>query len=381
MTRVAGQSGRGLPSLNEARAERRRAFAVGKVRLRAMPPQFWLWTALGMAAFGVIYWRIAAGELESQKSAVMAKQRAIAKSLGPRIVPFAERIEQWAKELAGPWKNEWVEPSLRWDSVAQKPGVYLRLPIEDTADVKKLRDSGMKSLHDGFTSCFFVGDSWSNATEGPKCKRNADCEPGLLCNDWEVCTRPPRPYNMRLAYRALRVLTNDWTDQLYQAANDLEVRIRERDLDQVTRVDVPVSIELLQQAKFVTVVLDEAPDQKVLAANGTLPNESPEARVQRLPHAARVGIWNLANGQNLVRWRGWAEGRLVSAGKPVKLGPDTAAAQARQTNSCMLAWELKERIGRNDAAAPGQVPPSTADSAIEQPPSAPTPAASGAAHP
>lgn len=152
---------------------------------------------------------------------------------------------------------------------------------------------------------------------------------------------------MRLAYRALRVLTNDWTNQLHEASNDLEVRAKDRDLDQVTRVDVPVAIELLQQAKFATVVLDEAPESKVLAENGTLPNEPPEARVQRLPHAARVGIWNLATGQMVVRWRGWAEGRLIAAGKPVKLGPDTAASQARQANSCMLAWELKERIGRN----------------------------------
>jgi hypothetical protein len=300
---------------------------------------------------------------------VMAKQRAIAKSLGPRIVPFADRIEKWSKELAGPWKDELIAPGLRWEAIAQKPGVYLRVPIEDTADVAKLRSSGMKSLHDGFTSCFFIGDSWSNATEGPKCQRNADCEPGLLCNDWEICTRPPRPYNMRLAYRALRVLTNEWTNQLYEASNDLEVRIQERELDQVTRVDVPVAIELLQQAKLVTVVLDEAPNSKVLAENGTLPNESPEARVQRLPHAARVGVWDLTTGESLVRWKGWAEGRLVSAGKPVKLGPDTAAAQARQANSCMLAWDLKTRIAQhNEASQPAQQPQAGAQ---------PTPAESG----
>lgn len=160
---------------------------------------------------------------------------------------------------------------------------------------------------------------------------------------------------MRLAYRALRVLTNDWTNQLHEASNDLEVRVMERDLDQVTRVDVPVAIELLQQAKFASVVLDESPDGKVLAENGTLPNESAEARVQRLPHDARVGIWNLATGRMLVRWRGRAEGRLVSAGKPMRLTPDTAAAQARQANSCMVAWELRERIGRG--AAPGEPKP------------------------
>lgn len=348
MARRIYQRERGLPSINEARAERRRAFALGKVRLRAMPPQFWLWTSLGMAAFGVVYWRISAGQLESQKSAVMAKQRAVAKTLGPRIVPFVERIERWSRELAAPWPGDSIANDVTWDSVAHKPGVYLRLRLEDASDKSKLERSAAVSLHDGFTSCFFVGDLSSVATEGPKCQHNADCAPGLLCNDWEVCTRPPRPYNMRLAYRALRVLTNEWSNQLYGASNDLEVRAHERDLEQVTRVDVPVAIELLQQAKYATIVLDEPPEPAVMQANGSLPGETPEGRIQRLPHAARVGIWDLTQNRPLVRWRGTAEGRLISAGRPVQLGPDTAASQARQANNCMLAWELKERLNARD---------------------------------
>ena len=350
MARRKSQHERGLPSLNEARAERRRAFAVGKVRLRAMPPQFWLWTLLGMAAFGVVYWRIAAGQLESQKAAVMAKQRAVAKTLGPRILPFVENIERWSRELAGSWPGEAISQDASWDAVSHKPGVYFRVLLDDAVDKAKIERAATASLHDGFTSCFFIGDPGSAATEGPKCLKNADCAPGLLCNDWEVCTRPTRPYNMRLAYRALRVLTNDWTNQLYSASNDLEVRAEERDLEQVTRVDVPVAIELLQQAKYATIVLDESPAPAVMQANGTLPGETMVARVQRLPHNARVGIWDLGAGRNIVRWRGLAEGRLVSAGRPVQLGPDTAAATARQANSCMLAWDLKARLSSQDGS-------------------------------
>ncbi len=301
-----------------------------------------------MAVFGVVYWRVAAGQLESQKSAVMAKQRAVAKTLGPRIVPFVERIEQWCHDLSAPWRSEEISKDALWDSIAHKPGVYLRLNLEDSSDKAKIERAATASLHDGFTSCFFVGDASSVQTEGPKCQRNADCAPGLLCNDWEVCTRPPRPYNMRLTYRALRVLTNDWTQQLYNASNDLEVRAHERDLEQVTRVDVPVAIELLQQAKYATVVLDESPAPSVMQSNGTLPGESAEARIQRLPHMARVGIWDLADGRPIVRWRGLAQGRLVSAGKPVQLGPETSASAARQANSCMLAWDLRDRLNAGD---------------------------------
>jgi len=342
---------------------------MGKVRLRAMPPQFWLWAFLGIAAFGVVYWRIAAGQLESQKSAVMAKQRAVAKTLGPSIRPFVDSIEQWARELAGQWPGDAIDPQVSMDAIAHKPGVYLRLLTDDASDKSKLEKATAASLHDGFTSCFFIGDPGAVATEGPKCRKNADCAPGLMCNDWEVCTRPSRPYNMRLAYRALRVLTNDWTNQLYAASNDLEVRAAERDLEQVIRVDVPVAIDLLRQAKFATIVLDEPPSPAVMQANGALQGESKVERIQRLPHSARVGIWDLTTRRNLVRWRGLAEGRLVSAGKPVQVNPDTAASRARQANSCMLAWDLRDRLiaaehpSANGGSA-GKAPASTHEAGV-----------------
>ncbi len=48
----------------------------------------------------VVYWRVEQGKVESAKSAVMAKQRAIAVTLGPQIIPFRDKIEAWVKELA-----------------------------------------------------------------------------------------------------------------------------------------------------------------------------------------------------------------------------------------------------------------------------------------
>ena len=71
----------------------------GKVRVRSLPPHFWLWTAAVMAAILVIYWKVEQGQLESQKGAVMAKQRAIAQTLGPKILPFRDRVEGWVASL------------------------------------------------------------------------------------------------------------------------------------------------------------------------------------------------------------------------------------------------------------------------------------------
>ena len=50
---------------------------MGRVRLRGMPPHFWLWTITILGAFSVIYWRVAEGHLDGRKAQVMSKQRAI----------------------------------------------------------------------------------------------------------------------------------------------------------------------------------------------------------------------------------------------------------------------------------------------------------------
>ena len=75
-----GARERGLPSVNQAKAEQRRALVFGRVRLSGVPPHFWLWSLTAIGLFSVVYWRIAQGHIESMKAVVMAKQRAIARS-------------------------------------------------------------------------------------------------------------------------------------------------------------------------------------------------------------------------------------------------------------------------------------------------------------
>src|SRR5690606_37313113 len=94
---VAGhdQRQRGLPSLQVSKEQRRRAIVLGKVRLRDAAPNFWLWTMVLFVAFGVIYWHIAERQLQSHKSEVMARQRALVQELEPRFGPVRDRIEAW----------------------------------------------------------------------------------------------------------------------------------------------------------------------------------------------------------------------------------------------------------------------------------------------
>ena len=351
MSRKKAVTDSGLPSLNEARAERRRAIALGRVRMAAIPPQFWLWTAVALGAFTVVYWRVAQGQIETRRSQVMAKQRAIAQTLGPKIVPFRDQVEGWVRELAANFPGDFVDPEASLEKISTSPGVYFRLRMANTGSVKAIRAAARASLHDGFTSCLFVRVGATDPTKGAACRVTADCTSGLLCNEWNACNEPPRPYNMRLAYRALRVLSSDWTDEVHEADTELGLNAYDRDLDSVSKRDVPVAIELLSRSRYFTLVLDEDP------AGGVPPEapdagETPDERVQREPHAARIGIWDLKTKSPLLRLKADAAGHFVPVGDRVVQNPETVMAQQRQTNSCALALAAKDALSREPAPAP-----------------------------
>jgi hypothetical protein len=349
----------GLPSLNQARHDRKRALVLGRARVYGGSPQFWMWTLLGLSVFVILYWKFAQGELASLKGAVMAKQRAVAQTLGPRIVPFCEQIEKWILELRNADGEDFVAPEANMAEIANGPGVYLRLRRQVAGDVPSIRTAASRSLRDGFTSCLFVREE--SATGAP-CKNSSECESGQLCNDWTVCARPSQPFNMRLAYRALKVLEPEWTDALHQASTDLAVRAFELDLESVVKKDVPIAAEVLARARFVTVVLD---DEAASNLTGPTPTgsggstglaETEEERLHRVPHKARVGIWDIAAGRLLVRVAALAAGGFVPVGGQAPVAPEIKAAQERQVNSCALALHVREAVAapRNaQAAAPG----------------------------
>jgi hypothetical protein len=210
----------------------------------------------------------------------------------------------------------------------------------------------------------FVRRGESNPTAGPSCRTGADCGPGLVCNEYRVCQPPPKPYNMRLAYQALRVLSSDWTDELHEATTDLEVNAFDRDLERVVADDVPIAVRLLARATFFTLVLDEDPE-------GGLPeplddSETPEQQVQRVAHPARIGVWNLKTGKQLLRLRAVAGGRLVPAGERSVDDPVIQAAQQRQANSCALALAVKAALAGPAAPSEPQSP-TPAPSASQSP--------------
>lgn len=337
--------------MNEARAARRRAIVFGKVRLREAAPQFWLWTIVGFAVFGIVYWRYSESELKNQKSELLARQRAVSESIGKDGFGLVERVEAWTREL-GQGVPELLPSQEQFDAITRGPGIYLRLRLADAGSSESMRKAAQRSLRDGFTSCMFVGRK-GDPSQGPACRTPSQCEPGLLCNEWSVCAPPGQPFNLRLLYSALRVLTPEWSEELDKAGNDLAVRVLEHDLDKVIKHDVPLGAEVVRRAKYVTLVLDEDPVGGIPPLPDAEPKleETLEQRLQALPHSARVGIWDLERNERVLGLRAEAAGRFVSAGQRRVDDPKTSRAQQRQANSCALAIEIRDRVA--EASSPG----------------------------
>jgi hypothetical protein len=171
-----------------------------------------------------------------------------------------------------------------------------------------------------------------------------------LCSEASVCAEAEHPYNARLVYRTLRVLSSAWTDEVHQATSELGLSAYDRDLENVARRDVPVTVQLIARAKYFTLVLDEDPDAG-LPAEVPDAGETADERVQRVPHFARVGIWDLQTGAPLVRLRAEAAGDFVEMGTRRTRNEITLNAQQRQVNNCELALRVREALTR-PAAAP-----------------------------
>ncbi len=363
---------RGLPSLEASREQRRRAIVFGRVRLREAAPQFWLWTAVGFLAFTVVYWHWSERELARQKSAVMAKQRAIAKALEPQLLPLRKQIEDWVLELGGDWKEGYLDPGLSLDSLRTSKGIYLRALAESATSPDSLRRASETSLHDGFTSCLFEREERMYPDQGTKCFSTSQCPDGEFCNEYGVCAPPSQPFNLRIMYRVFRVLGSDWTDELHAAGSDYEVRLFERDLEKVVRTDVKVTTELIGQANYFTALLDELPEQGLPphpeGADAGISGR-PELRVQGYDHRVRLGIWDIRAEKLMFRGRFDAGADFIPMGQ-MKLAPQRVLdAQQRQVNNCGIASDFRRRVTKaRTSAAPADT---TSVSAEQAPSSAP----------
>jgi hypothetical protein len=370
---------RGLAALEQSKDERRRALTAGRVRLRGGAPQFWLWTIVIFVAFGVVYWNVAQRQLQTARSEVMGRQRAIKQELEPRLLPLRDKLEAWVVELGGAWTGDHVDASLAIDRLSRSNGIYLRLLEQNAHSPEEIRKGMEVSLHDGFTSCLFQREERYKQDEGKQCHSIAQCDSGQICNDWNLCAAPSQPFNLRMMYRGLRVLSPSWSDDLHQAGDDYQVRVFSRDLDKAFKDDVPIAIEMITRAKYFTVVLDETPKKGFAPASANQADaglERDELRVQLVPHPVRVGIWDLTSGQSVLRMRVDSGAEIMPIGRSHVAEPRVMDAQQRQANNCGIALDVKARVEEAGGSAPNEASATSPAATSTAPGSGPAPAAS-----
>ncbi len=331
---------RGLPSIQEARDAR----AEGKTRWPS--PKFWAYTGIILAISAILHWKWSDAEVERTKQKLLADQRGVAAELGPRWLPLRQRIEGWVSALAKDAGPEMVdrEALARWD-FRTRPGIYLRLRTEDAQTPEDIRRGALDSLRDGFTACLMRVPNPS-ATAGKECKRTRDCPTREFCNEQDHCSRPAQPFNLRVAYRTMHILTEEWIREVQASDSELRTRLYVANFEDAIRDELPLAAELLTQAQYLLVVLDETP--KGTPAPAADAGSMAEV-VQAVPHFARIAVFRLSDEKLLLRIRRDSGGELI--GIAPQADPDVLAARQRQANSCALALAVREAMGDTGAAA------------------------------
>ena len=335
----------GLPSIEEARRER------DKHRWKT-PPKFWAWTALILGASFIFWWKKDDGEIQTMRNELLARQRVVREKLGPRWFPLRDKIERWTGECAADGQEVVDQPALTGWDFRSKPGIYLRLGQGDAQGPDKIRAAATQSLRDGFTACLLRVAN-PNPLAGASCKSNKDCPAKQQCNEFEHCAEPDQPYNLRLAYRTMWILTDEWIDDVQAIGKKLTMRGAVASFDAWNTYDLPVAVDLLTKAEYLLVVVDElaegqapapapAPSAELDAGAGVNP------AISTSPHQARVCLWRLQDDRKVLRVRREAAGRLVGGSGTTDV--ESLDAQQRQANACALALAVRAAIGEDDAA-------------------------------
>ncbi len=314
----------GLQSVHEARAQRKRS------KYGRPGPNALLVGIGGLVLVLLGYWFFAQRSLKSAQQALLAQQRAVNATVGAEWFPLRDRIEALTVEAGGAYPGDLVDPATaRWD-FRSAPGIYLRLRVEGAKDVASVRRAAQDSLRDGFTACLL------REPNNPLARGEPDA--GAFSE---------HPWNLRQAYRATRVMTDEWANEVTASGDELRLRVFVQQYEKAKASEIPLAIDIMRRSQFFLLVLDEDADEaRALSDGGVITPET----LQLVPHFSRVFIVDLRAGKTVVRLRRKGTGEKVLSGAIVD--PETRDAVTRQVNNCALARSVWMEIApptRRDA--------------------------------
>lgn len=326
MVEIKRRRGRGLPSIAKAKEDR----ASGRGRWTT---QAGLMTLVAVVGGFVAHGIVTAHELKKDRAALMAKQRAIAVTLGQRWFPLRDRLEGEILASAKDYAGDAIEPAARRSAFRTQPGVYLRMRVADAKDAASIRRVAAETPRDAFAACL-LREPNERAARG----------------DADAAAFAEQPWNLGQAYAATRILTDDWALEVETADDDLRLRVFEEQYDKAVRSEIPLAIDVVERAQFLLLALDEdVPEAAKLVEGGPIT----EAALQLVPHPTRVHVFDVASGRELVRLRRTGEAQVIPVGERVISDPEIVDAMQRQANNCALAGQVDLALATPPAPAPG----------------------------
>ena len=268
--------------------------------------------AWGVVVFGLllatgIHSALSARSLAKQKSALLARHRAVKVTFGPRWALARTAVTDSAVAAARePWAGDYVDPSLRGRKWRSEPAVFFRLGSLEAGSPEAALEAAKLSPRDAFLSCL----------RGPQLRVGED---GLA-----------RFHRLQEAFAVTRLLDDAWVDNVQSAGNDLRVRVFENQFAGATQEALQAAVVLVESAKLVLVVVDE------MGAPNDTDGRAIED-IQRGPHGMRIMLSDRATRVQLARIRVEPSPRRMLAGEGHQPDDDTLAAVERQSMSCAAA--------------------------------------------
>jgi hypothetical protein len=310
---------RGLPAIARARDDR----AQGRVRWTT---QAGLFAAAAIVCSFIAYKVVGARELSSGKQAILAKQRAVAATLGTEWYPLRDKLEQDVLEAAKEYRGDWVDARARRREFRSQPGLYLRLRVADAKDAASVRAVAADSRKDAFAACL-LREPNDRGTRG-------EIDGGAFAE---------QPWNLGQAYAATRILADDWVRVVKEADDDLRLRIFREQYEKAVKDEIPLAIDVVKRAQFFLLVLDEDVSEALAFADG---GALTEEALQLVGHPARIHLIELPGGKEILRLRRSGEAHVFPMGERVVTDAETRAAMQRQANNCALAGSVEQDLGR-----------------------------------
>ncbi len=314
------KTSRGLAAIERARDDR----SQGRVRWGAHAGSL---AAAAIIGSFIAYKVVSARELNDGKQALLAKQRAVAATLGSEWFPLRDKLESGVLASAREYAGDMIDPRARRREWRSQPGVYLRMRVAEAKDAASVRAVAADSRKDGFVACLLREPNERGA--------RGEVAGGAFAE---------QPWNLAQAYGATRILTDDWVHVVKDADDDLRLRIFREQYEKAAREEIPLAVDVVKRAQFFLLVLDEDVPEAIPFADGGVLTEG---ALQLVGHPARVHLFELPSGKEILRLRRSGEARVIPAGERVVTDPETRDAMQRQANNCALAGSVDAELGRS----------------------------------